>query len=77
MKKRYHYSLPGMSSHPMTQMLTQYFAGVVRVTVSGQEWPLELELQLLSDLADQSKTPLVSKKTRDAATLLLSKIEKP
>lgn len=74
MKKKFVASLPGLDTHPFK--LSDVGLGLkvaASKTMPIPELPLELELQLLLDLADPDKTPLVSQLTRDAAVMLLAK----
>ena len=74
MRKKFVASLPGLDTHPFK--LSDLGLGIdiaASEPVLAPELPLELELQLLLDLADPEKTPLVSQGTREAAAILLAR----
>lgn len=76
MTKKIYASLPGLTTHPFrVSHIAITPEEVERELVSVVGLPLDLELQLLRDLADPEKTPRVSQKTRQAANLLLAKRE--
>jgi hypothetical protein len=76
MTKKIYASLPGLTTHSFRlshvafspEEMERRLAPVVKL-------PLDLELQLLRDLVDPEKTPLVSQKTREAANILLANRE--
>lgn len=74
MRKKFVASLPGLHTHPFK--LSDLGLGIganMGETTLVPVLPLELEVQLLQDLIDPAKTPLVSQGTRDAAGILLAK----
>lgn len=75
MKKKFVASLPGLNTHSFKLSDANAVLGIGRGTRETSPFaalPLELEEQLLLDLIDPAKTPLVSQETRDAAGILLA-----